>query len=177
MGYIYKIIDTTTNEYYIGKSVSKSPKTDNYWGSGINRLCRSAKKHNGAEGRYRKDVLVNGISCKIELGLFEKEILGNLFETDSLCLNRKAGGKGGSEKGQVRSQKTKDLMSTAKKGNTYAKGKKRPPRTAEQNRVQSARMMGKNKGKVRTDEQKAAHSAALKEYWRLRKIQQQQGEI
>ena len=166
MGYIYKIIDTTTHEYDIGKRCNTDPKTDNYWGSGYNRVCRSAKKHKGANGRYRKDILVNGISCKIELGLFEKEIIGNLFETDSLCLNQVAGGMGGGAKGN-----------TNGRGN---KGKKMPPRTAEQNAAKSVAMMGNtnakgnkgNKHPPRTAEQKAAHSARMKEYYRLRKLRE-----
>ena len=79
------------------------------------------------------------------------------------------------------SQASKDLMSAAMKGNTNGlgntggrvnKGKKKPPRTKEHSANASAANKGNtnakgNKGKVRTDEHKAAMSAAMKEYWRL----------
>ena len=180
MGYIYKIIDTTTHEYYIGKRCNTDPKTDNYWGSGYNRVCRSAKKHKGANGRYRKDILINGV-CNEKLGKLEEIIIGDRYETDSLCLNLKAGGMGGAAKGntnakgnkgnlgKVVSQASKDKMSAAQKGNTNAKGK---VRTAEQNQARSATMMGNtlNLGKVCTAEQNAEKSACMKEWWRLRKL-------
>ena len=149
MGYIYQIVDTTTHEYYIGKRCNTNPDTDGYWGSGKNRVCRSAKKHKGANGRYRKDILINGVRNE-KLGKLEEIIIGDRYETDSLCLNRKAGGTGG-----------------AAKGNTNAKGKVVSQKTKDKT---SAAMMGKNKGKVHTTEQNAAKSVRVKEWWRLRKL-------
>ena len=163
MGYIYQIVDTTTHEYYIGKKCNTNPDTDNYWGSGRNRLCNAAKKYNGANGRYRKDILINGV-CNEKLGKLEEILIGDRYETDSLCLNRKAGGMGGTAKGtnkgntkwlgRVHTQASKDKMSAAQKGNTNGRGNignKHPPRTAEQNQATSVRM---------------------KEQWRLRKLKE-----
>ena len=167
MGYIYQIVDTTTHEYYIGKRQNTNPNTDGYWGSGYNRICRSAKKHNGANGRYRKDILINGVRNE-KLGKLEEIIIGDRYETDSLCLNKIAGGTGGAAKGntngrggkgKVISQKTKDKIAAALKG---------VPKSDEHKANLSAAMMGtkmgnKNSlGAVRTTATKDKTSAALK---------------
>ena len=173
MGYIYQIVDTTTHEYYIGKKCNTNPDTDNYWGSGRNRLCNAAKKYNGANGRYRKDILINGV-CNEKLGKLEEILIGDRYQTDSLCLNRKAGGIGGAAigntnakgcKGKVLSQKTRDLIGAANRSRVISQ--------ATKDRMSAARKGNKNNlGKVRTDAQNAAKSARMKEYWRLRKLKE-----
>ena len=159
MGYIYQIVDTTTHEYYIGKKCNTNPDTDGYWGSGKNRLCNAAKKYNGANGRYRKDILINGV-CNEKLGKLEEILIGDRYETDSLCLNRKAGGIGGSVKG---TNKGTNMGNTNLLGYVHTQASKDKT---------SAAMKGKKNslGSIRTAEQNATTSARVKEWWRLRKL-------
>ena len=135
MGYIYQIVDTKTHQYYLGKCQNTNPETDNYWGSGHNRLCRAAKKYKGTNPRYQKIVLINGISCNEKLAQLEELIIGDLYQTDEYCLNLKAGGWGGniSEeskakigaalKGRTHSAESKANMSAAQKGNQNCLGR------------------------------------------------------
>ena len=171
MGYIYQIVDTTTHEYYIGKKCNTNPDTDGYWGSGKNRLCNAAKKYNGANGRYRKDILINGV-CNEKLGKLEEILIGDRYKTDSLCLNKIAGGsvKGAHMGntyflGRVHTQATKDKMSAAMKGKKNRLGSVTSQKTKDL-------MSANRKGKVISQEQKDKISAALKEYWRLRKLKE-----
>jgi hypothetical protein len=147
MGYIYQIVDTQTHEYYLGKSQNANHETDNYWGSGHNRVCRAAKKANGPNPRYQKIVLVNNVECHDKLAELEKMIIGDLYETDILCLNLKAGGWGGNI-----SEETKAKISAAKKGRT------RKPFSEEH----KAKMSATQKGRIFSEEHKAKLSAARK---------------
>jgi hypothetical protein len=178
MGYIYQIVDTKTHQYYLGKCQNTNPETDNYWGSGHNRLCRAAKKYKGTNPRYQKIVLINGISCNEKLAQLEELIIGDLYQTDEYCLNLKAGGWGGniSEeskakigaalKGRTHSAESKANMSAAQKGRTHSAESKAKIGAALKGRTHSAESKAKisaaKKGRTHSAESKANMSAAQK---------------
>jgi hypothetical protein len=148
MGYIYQIVDTQTHEYYLGKSQNANHETDNYWGSGHNRVCRAAKKANGSNPRYQKIVLVNNVECHDKLAELEKMIIGDLYETDILCLNLKAGGWGGNI-----SEESKAKISAARKGKQSWLGKSHSEES-------KAKISAARKGKIFSEETRAKMSEA-----------------
>ena len=95
--YIYKITflcGEHKNCYYLGKR-STVNKTDNgYVGSGLftKYYFKKYGKINGVT--YIKDILEYNVS-KIENSKREKEIIGDLYKTDPLCMNLCEGGSGG----------------------------------------------------------------------------------
>lgn len=103
--YIYKTIKVETGEYYIGmrRSYRNKPEEDSYMGSGkwiteqarknaslIKRPNHAAKKHFQI-GTFEKIILKQ---CNAENELIESEIslLGDLWKTDPLCMNKMIGG-------------------------------------------------------------------------------------
>jgi hypothetical protein len=167
MGYIYQIVDTKTHQYYLGKCQNTNPETDNYWGSGHNRLCRAAKKYKGTNPRYQKIVLINGISCNEKLAQLEELIISDLYQTDEYCLNLKAGGIGGSQKGRTHkpfSDETKAKISAAKLN--MSDETKAKISVASKARTHSAETKAKigaaSKGRTHSTEAKAKLSAASK---------------
>jgi hypothetical protein len=159
MGYIYQIVDTKTHQYYLGKCQNTNPETDNYWGSGHNRLCRAAKKYKGTNPRYQKIVLINGISCNEKLAQLEELIIGDLYQTDEYCLNLKAGGWGGNI-----SEESKAKIGAALKGRTHSAESKAKMSAAQKNRSaeSKAKIGAALKGRTHSAESKANMSAAQK---------------
>lgn len=115
--YIYKITllkGSLKNHYYFGQH-STNNLNDNYCGSGT-ILLKYYKKYGHIENEtYTKEILsfYNNLE---ELNNAEFEIIGNLYDFDDLCLNRRAGGNkiGFSEK-------SKKLCSEHHKGSTLGK--------------------------------------------------------
>jgi group I intron endonuclease len=112
---VYKTTNLLTGQYYIGKHTQESDEFDGYFGSGI-RLRRSIAKY-GREhfvretlGEYHSDE---------QAYIAEIVILGNSWETDSLCYNMSAGGYG-LGKGFKMTEETKHKMKSRRPGYTHS---------------------------------------------------------
>ena len=90
MHYVYKITFTNTNEYYIGKH-STVKDNDGYLGSSTLTNEKIAN-----EEVYIFEI-IEYYDSSIEAYNAEKEIIGLLWKSDPLCLNKVPGGKGGWE--------------------------------------------------------------------------------
>lgn len=129
--YIYKITllcGELKDHYYIGKHSSKYENWK-YYGSGL-VLQNYYKKHGRIEGEtFIKEILEYNSSSEENFER-EKEILGDLWKTDPMCINLCAGGRGPtghkvSEEarkkmsywgGKTRPEETKKKMSESHKG-------------------------------------------------------------
>ena len=107
--YIYKITLLKGNlkgHYYIGKHKTDKEK-DYYYGSG--KIVKDYyKKYGKKKGvTFTKEIVEYNLAEEIN-NLREKEIIGDLYKTDPLCLNLKYGGEGGRwEKGMTAINKGK----------------------------------------------------------------------
>lgn len=120
--YIYKITLLKGNlegHYYIGKHKTDKEK-DYYAGSGV-IVKGYYKKYGKKKGvTYTKEILEYNPTEEVN-NIREKEIIGDLYKTDPLCLNLKYGGEGGGwekgmtaiNKGKSPSPETKALLSKA----------------------------------------------------------------
>lgn len=99
---VYKIINLTTNEYYIGVHKTDNPN-DDYLGSGIH-IKNQVKKY--GKKNFKKEILFEFID---EKDAYQKETeLVNENITNNLCLNIGPGGIGGAKfKGKHHDEKTK----------------------------------------------------------------------
>lgn len=106
--YLYKIISLIPGKpyYYFGKHSTDNIE-DSYFGSGT-RLIATLKKY-GKEN-FKKEILGFYLTDE-ELCKAEKDLIGNLYETDHWCLNLKEGGTSGFVSDEVRQK-----MSEIKKG-------------------------------------------------------------
>lgn len=117
--YIYKIHflrGFPAGRYYIGKRVYKGKdiSNDKYVGSG-NFCIAYFKKYGAIEGdTYIKEILEINPSKKINDNR-EAIWIGDLWETDELCMNQKPGGDGGGASGIKRSPETCSNISKALK--------------------------------------------------------------
>lgn len=106
--YIYKIHflkGFPAGRYYIGKRTfnGKDLRKDNYSGSG-NFCFAYFKKYGKLEGEtYIKEILEINPSREINENR-ELFLIGDLWETDNLCMNQKPGGNGGCGKGSAASR-------------------------------------------------------------------------
>lgn len=97
--YLYKIIflcGSPEGRYYLGKRAysGSNANEDSYAGSGA--FPKMYYKYYGKKLNitYIKEILEYNETAK-DNGLREKEIIGDLWKTDPLCMNRIAGGLGG----------------------------------------------------------------------------------
>ena len=91
VAHLYKITNTVTGEYYIGKHNGWTQ--NGYWGSG-NRIQRLIKKYGTDNFKY--DILViSDVDYIFELE--RKMVTVNLIESDEKCLNLRVGGEGFTE--------------------------------------------------------------------------------
>lgn len=139
--YIYKIIclcGSFKNHYYIGKrtSTKKDVLNDFYYGSG-EKLRRYYKKYPPVLGEtILKEIIEFNPDAETN-SKREKEIIGDLYKTDPLCLNLMEGGNGrrvakettekksSLMKGKKLSDETKKKMSEARiRDNSYLSLKK-----------------------------------------------------
>mgnify|MGYP003226379983 CR=1 FL=1 len=134
--YIYRIDflhPKHIGRYYIGKrTVSYKPENDNaYKGSG--RFCKAFFDKYGTVGTYRKTILEINLS-KEENAEREAYWIGDLWKTDSLCMNQEPGGlKGGKRQGhnhngehnpfygRQHTEESKTQISKARLGSTWHK--------------------------------------------------------
>lgn len=117
--YIYKIhflCGYPSGRYYIGKKtyVGKHFESDTYTGSG--NFCKSYfKKYGKVEGvTYIKEILEINPSFEINKDR-EKYWIGNLWQTDPLCMNQMEGGFGNNE--HFRNKNTKKIKQYDLNGN------------------------------------------------------------
>lgn len=89
IAHLYKITNTLTNQYYIGKR--RGDKQGRYWGSGL-RIKRHIKKYGKENFTY--DILRVDNEDKI-FKLEERLITNNYIKNNKLCLNLAPGGRGG----------------------------------------------------------------------------------
>lgn len=145
--YVYKITCTAgsfKDHYYIGQHKCHClPEEDPYKGSGV----MIKKYYQKYPHDYIKEILC---LCKDadDLNQKEAEFIGDLYKTDQLCLNRRAGG------GQPgMSDATRKKMSQARKGEKccwYGKtGEKAPHYGKHHSQETCDRMSAANKGKKR----------------------------
>ena len=97
--YIYKITCLCGNLagcYYIGKhsTLKEDAELDGYYGGGV-IINNYYKKYPPVQNETIIKEILEYNSTIEENSRREKEIIGNLFETDPKCLNKKKGGEGG----------------------------------------------------------------------------------
>jgi hypothetical protein len=88
VAHLYKITNTVTGEYYIGKHNGWTQ--NGYWGSG-NRIQRLIKKY--GTDNYRYDILVIA-DVNYIFELEKKYITPQMVDLDEKCLNLTIGGQG-----------------------------------------------------------------------------------
>ena len=185
-GYIYKITHTGTGFYYIGKRVGYGDY-DSYLGSG-SRWKKDMLSKFPPES-FVKELLFEA-SDKEELLEAEKRFVGNLWREDNVdfggkCYNMRGGGFSSWDKfWSTATEEDRKAYSDRCKinncGNTYHLGKKvsaegrarmseaekkQPPYSKERIEHMRLGMLGKNKGKRQTEEQKKATSIRMKKLW------------
>ena len=119
--YIYKITclcGSLKDHYYIGKHTTRNIN-DGYAGSG-KKILDYFSKHGKIESKtYTKEILEYNDTLETNAKR-EKEIIGNLWKEDKMCLNLKQGGEGGTPKGVSKSETMKSKLSRSRKGITYS---------------------------------------------------------
>ena len=185
-GYIYKITHTETGLYYIGKRVGYGD-FETYLGSGSRWKKEVLNKY--PRESFKKEVLFEA-SDKEALLSAEKRFVGNLWRTDNVdfggkCYNMRGGGFSSWDKfwANVTDEDREAFRERCRLnnyGNTYhlgkkvsAEGKKRmseakkkqPPYSLERREKMRKSMLGKNKGKKQTLEQRKATSERFKFLW------------
>ena len=94
--YLYKITNKINQKYYLGVH-STNNMDDGYMGSG-KYIKRSIEKH-GLENHVKE--VLNYFEDRGELMEAEKRIVSiELIKSDTLCMNMKVGGEGGSMSGE-----------------------------------------------------------------------------
>lgn len=147
-GYIYKVIHLPTNRYYIGQSIYKGsePSKDGYLGSGV--AWRNIL--NSHPTKEFKKIILAFAKSQEELNKLEFVYIGDKYQSDPLCINRRSGG---DQPGM--SQETKDKISQASKGNiSWARG----PHAKEI----AKRISEHSKGKIISKEQRLKISQSRK---------------
>lgn len=163
--YIYKttlLLGSLAGKYYIGKRSTDSrrdvlPEEDvDYAGSG-NVVRRYFKKYGKIPGVTHIKEIIEVNSDKRTNGERERIVIGNLYETDPMCLNEIRGGWGGGwyTPGHIVSDETREKLSISHKG-------KKP---SERNRIVNSERRGEKHpfyGKHHTEETRKKVSEGLK---------------
>lgn len=185
--YVYKIIVTGTDLYYIGKhSTRKSPENDGYFGSGSKLRTYPIKT--------RAKIILETFESSKSAFEGEKRIIGDLWKTDPNCLNSKPGGKGapsgedhhwygkptaytkrGSEHHLFGKKRAPDVVDKITKGlrarqaSVYLRGENHPGFGKSRSAETKQKLSIKNKGRILgpfSDEHKQKISASLTGYKR-----------
>ena len=167
--YIYKITflkGRLKGKYYIGKHIGNKSNmiNDGYFGSG-HMTYNYYKKYPPVVGETITKEILEVCESKEQLAECEKKWIGDLWETDDLCVNMKSGGEGGSG---FRSKKTirkisksnigkKRSEETKKKISEAHKGKKRKPFSEERKHKLSLIHKGKKMSDVARIHMSEAH--------------------
>jgi len=109
--FVYKTTNLENGRYYIGKCTTKY-LNKKYLGSG-KILLEAIKKY--GEENFKREILAFTDSPEANAEK-EKELIGDLWETDLLCYNLKAGGLGGRPKGMPLTRIARYKISMALKG-------------------------------------------------------------
>ena len=104
VAHLYKITNTVTGEYYIGKHNGWTQ--NGYWGSG-NRIQRLIKKY--GTNNFKYDILIIA-DVNYIFELERKMVTVNLIESDKKCLNLVGGGYGSSGHTQEHKQKLSETL-------------------------------------------------------------------
>jgi hypothetical protein len=115
--YVYKTTIINTGEYYIGKHTTDS-LNDNYIGSGISlreKVDESTPIH---------FEILQFTETEDEAYELEERIIGDLWKTDPLCLNRVSGGRRGYIYSQLGVPKTEEWKQKIGKSNSKPKSGK-----------------------------------------------------
>ena len=184
--YIYKITflkGKLKGKYYIGKKVGHKSDmiNDGYFGSG--KICNDYyKKYSAIIGETITKEILEECYSKEQLAEREKFWIGDLWNTDEMCVNMRSGGVGGCGK---HSEETKQKMSESAKNkkpcsketriklSELHKGKKF---SEEHKRKISEAKKGRKhgmSGKHHNQETKQKMSEARKLYWQKRKAAKQ----
>lgn len=137
--YVYKIINTINNKYYIGKrSCNCEIENDRYLGSG--NLIKAAIKKYGTSN-FNKEILA--VCCNEMLAYKIESVFCNQNTlNDPLCYNQKVGGFGA-----PMTDETKKKLSDIRKGN-------KPHNWSDEARLNLSKAKKGKPGKVWTDESK-----------------------
>ena len=176
--FVYKTTNLVNGRYYIGKTTTKY-LNKKYFGSG-KILLEAIKKY--GEENFKREILAYSDTPEANAEK-ERELIGDLWSTDPLCYNLKAGGLGGRPKGLALSEETRSKISGALKGKTKSAShvanikkrvfseetkrrmseaaKNRPPRTEEHKR----KLGLVNKGRHLSEEHKRKVSEGVKRHW------------
>ena len=110
IAHLYKITNTKTNEYYVGKHIGRTQENSRgklYWGSG-KRITRQIKKY-GTEIFKYEILCISNEDYIYELE--SKYVTKELIQEDKLCLNITPGGfKPPSQKGVIISEATRQKL-------------------------------------------------------------------
>lgn len=128
--YVYKVLNLINGNYYIGKHSSRT-LDNSYLGSG--KYLKLAIEKYGSHN-FKKEIL-HECETPEDASNLEREIIGDLWTTDSLCYNLKAGGEGGSPRGLKRSEETKQRISVGLTGMKHTEESKRNMTNGQRNRI------------------------------------------
>lgn len=171
---IYQTTNLINNKTYIGKHETTKPN-DGYYGSG--KAIKAAIKKHGKEN-FKKEIL-HIFETEDEMNRMEKELITEEFVAKADTYNAGVGGEGGAHfKGKKHTKEVREKISLAnkiktpaqiagmKKAGEMSKGRK----LSEQARKNIAAGARKRIRKPWTEEQKQAHSIAMKEWYKKRNI-------
>lgn len=130
--YIYKITclcGSLAGHYYIGKRTQRV-EGEHYYGSG-SVLKKYYKKYPPVEGKTIIKEIIEYNGSMQQNSMREKEIIGDLYKNDPLCMNLKGGGEGST--GFNPTEETRRKMSESRMGrDSWNRGKKFEDYTPEQ---------------------------------------------
>jgi len=176
VAHLYRITNTKTGEYYVGKhrGVTQETRCGNmYWGSGT-RIQNQVKKY-GTENLKYEILCISNTDYIFELE--SKYVTKELLQEDELCLNIVTGGREPpSKKGTVISEETRQKLigrtpwnkggtfseETKKKMSESALGRKHSEETKEKFRNRIVWNAGKKGLQNHTEEHKQKMSEKLK---------------
>ena len=156
--YIYKITclcGSFKDHYYLGKRTTYN-LNDGYTGSGV-KILNYFKHYPKIEGEtYIKEIISFHNSVE-ELNNAEKEIIGDNWKIDPLCLNLKAGGDGGSVDGHIVKEETREKLRESLTGFVHSEESKKHMSEGKLNNPSHHRL-----GKHHSEEAKRKMSEAKK---------------
>lgn len=112
-GYVYRI-SHPTGYYYIGRHISNVIDT-RYKGSGC-ALKNAMRRYHRSEWNIEVLAIAETL-C--ELNKLEADLIGDLYKTDSYCLNRRRGGLNGSRHTKTAIQHMKDAFERTRKDRSF----------------------------------------------------------
>lgn len=152
-GYIYIITHDPTGRYYIGQRMSVDPYNDKYMGSGV-AWKQILAAHPADE--FSKKILAMS-DDREELNRLEGKFVGNLYETDSKCINLMSGGRVHTWSKESREKLSKSLLGKPSRMSAEARALRSKKMSGSGNYFYGKHMSGKDNpfyGHKHTDETK-----------------------